>query len=107
MPDGIYPWDNRQIEVKHGTARLLDGTLSGTTLPLLVGVENLVQWDICNPERAIALATETPRIAINLPGIGIGQPSNLLRWQYQENTRKLTWQRLNLEGGFIGVIGKD
>ncbi|NES23684.1 MAG: N-acetylglucosamine-6-phosphate deacetylase, partial [Symploca sp. SIO3E6] len=50
LPDGIYPWDSRQIEVKHGTARLPDGTLSGTTLPLLVGVENLVQWGICDVE---------------------------------------------------------
>jgi N-acetylglucosamine-6-phosphate deacetylase len=107
LPDGVYPWDSRQIEVKHGTARLLDGTLSGTTLPLLVGVENLVQWGICNPERAIALATEAPREALNLPGIGINQPSNLLRWQFQENTQKLTWQRLSLEGGFIQVIGED
>jgi len=101
LPDGIYPWDSRQIEVKYGTARLLDGTLSGTTLPLLVGVENLVQWGICNPERAIALATETPRIAINLPGIGIGQLSNLLRWQFQENTRKLTWQRLSFNRKYL------
>ncbi len=44
LPDGVYPWDSRQIEVKDGTARLGDGTLSGTTLPLLVGVENLVRW---------------------------------------------------------------
>jgi len=101
LPDGIYPWDSRQIEVKHGTARLLDGTLSGTTLPLLVGVENLVQWDICNPERAIALATEAPREALNLPGIGINQPSNLLRWQFQENTRKLTWQRLSFNRKYL------
>lgn len=46
LPDGIYPWDTRQIEVKHGTARLPDGTLSGTTLPLLVGAQNLVKWGI-------------------------------------------------------------
>jgi len=101
LPDGVYPWDSRQIEVKHGTARLLDGTLSGTTLPLLVGVENLVQWGICNPDRAIALATEAPREALNLPGIGINQPSNLLRWQFQENTRKLTWQRLSFNRKYL------
>ncbi|MFM8009044.1 MAG: N-acetylglucosamine-6-phosphate deacetylase, partial [Dolichospermum sp.] len=28
LPDGIYPWDNRQIEVINGTARLQDGTLT-------------------------------------------------------------------------------
>ncbi|NEP14041.1 MAG: N-acetylglucosamine-6-phosphate deacetylase [Symploca sp. SIO2C1] len=94
LPDGVYPWDSRQIEVKHGTARLPDGTLSGTTLPLLVGVENLVQWEICDVETAIALATEAPRQAIGLPGIGIGKLGRLLHWHWDEGTGKLTWQQL-------------
>ena len=97
LPDGIYPWDRRQIEVKNGTARLLEGTLSGTTLPLLVGVHNLVQWGICGVEVAIALATETPRYAINLPGIVSGQLVQLLRWHVDAETAKLTWQRLIVE----------
>ncbi|MBD2167902.1 N-acetylglucosamine-6-phosphate deacetylase [Calothrix membranacea FACHB-236] len=94
LPDGLYPWDSRQIEVKHGTARLADGTLSGTTLPLLVGVQNLVKWSICDPETAIILATDAPRRAIALPGISPNQPANLLRWHWQEATQELTWQRL-------------
>ncbi|BAY94295.1 MULTISPECIES: N-acetylglucosamine-6-phosphate deacetylase [unclassified Tolypothrix] len=94
LPDGLYPWDSRQIEVKHGTARLPDGTLSGTTLPLLVGVQNLVKWGICDIETAIILATDAPRRAIALPGISPSQPANLLRWHWQEATRELTWQRL-------------
>ncbi|BAY07727.1 N-acetylglucosamine-6-phosphate deacetylase [Calothrix sp. NIES-2098] len=94
LPDGVYPWDSRQIEVKNGTARLLDGTLSGTTLPLLVGVQNLVKWGICDVERAIALATDAPRKAIALPGISPNQPANLLRWHWDEVTKELTWQRL-------------
>lgn len=95
LSDGIYPWDERQIEVKQGTARLGDGTLAGTTLPLLVGVQNLVEWGLCGIESAIALATESPRRAIGLPGIGVGQSANLLRWYWHEETSKLTWQRLN------------
>ncbi|NER27583.1 MAG: N-acetylglucosamine-6-phosphate deacetylase [Symploca sp. SIO1C4] len=94
LPEGIYPWDTRQIEVKNGTARLLDGTLSGTTLPLLVGVENLVRWGICGAESAIALATEAPREAIGLPGIRVGQAANLLRWHVDEVTSKLSGKRL-------------
>ncbi|NEP58352.1 MAG: N-acetylglucosamine-6-phosphate deacetylase [Symploca sp. SIO2G7] len=94
LPDGIYPWDSRQIEVKHGTARLPDGTLSGTTLPLLVGVENLVQWGICEVESAIALATEAPRQAIGLSGIGTGKPARLLRWRWDKGTGEITWERL-------------
>ncbi|NEP20655.1 N-acetylglucosamine-6-phosphate deacetylase [Moorena sp. SIO3I6] len=95
LPDGVYPWDTRQIEVKNGTARLPDGTLSGTTLPLLVGVENLVQWGICSVENGIALATVSPRQAIGLPTLSIGQPAQLLRWHLDEETSKLNWQRLS------------
>ena len=92
LPDGIYPWDEREITVTKGTARLADGTLSGTTLPLLTGVENLVRWG-CDLEKAIAMATESPRKAINLSGIGVGQPANLLRWHWDE-TKQLSWKRL-------------
>lgn len=95
LPDGIYPWDEREIEVIKGTARLPDGTLSGTTLPLLVGVQNLVKWG-CDPQKAIALATESPRKAINLSGIAIGQPANLLRWHWDEKQQELSWSRINL-----------
>ncbi|MGI8501314.1 MAG: N-acetylglucosamine-6-phosphate deacetylase [Hassallia sp.] len=94
LADGVYPWDTRQIEVKNGTARLPDGTLSGTTLSLLVGVQNLVKWGICNVEQAIALATDAPRKAIGLSGISPNQPANLLRWHWDEATKELTWQRL-------------
>ncbi len=94
LADGIYPWDSRQIEVIHGTARLPDGTLSGTTLPLLVGVKNLVEWGICDVGQAIAMATESPRQAIGLPGMSVGQPAQFLRWHWNEIERVLTWQRL-------------
>ena len=93
LPDGVYPWDSREIEVKNGTARLPDGTLAGTTLPLLVGVENLVNWGVCGVGEAIALATESPRKAIGLPGIAVGQPAQLLRWHWDEGKSKLSWQR--------------
>jgi N-acetylglucosamine-6-phosphate deacetylase len=94
LPDGKYPWDSREITVKNGTARLPDGTLSGTTLPLLVGVQNLVKWGICDIETAINLATNSPRKAMNLPGIISSPTANLLRWRQDKNSKKLTWQRL-------------
>jgi N-acetylglucosamine-6-phosphate deacetylase len=93
LPDGVYPWDSRQIEVSSGTARLPDGTLSGTTLPLLVGVQNLVKWGICQVSQAIALATTAPRRAIGLPHQLLGQSAvNLLRW-HQSSAGDLNWQR--------------
>ena len=94
LSEGIYPWDDRQIEVKNGTARLLNGTLAGTTLSLLVGVENLVKWDICDLGAAIPLATESPRKAINLPGISEGENGQLLRWHWDKDKKQITWSRL-------------
>jgi len=82
LPDGVYPWDDREITVTGGTARLADGTLSGTTRPLFDGADNLVRWKICDLERAIDLATHGPRRAIGLtnwetePGAAL----RLLRW---------------------------
>ena len=97
LADGIYPWDTREITVTNGTARLADGTLSGTTLPLLTGVKNLVEWEICDLATAIALATESPRKAIALPGLTVGQPAQFIRWHWSEARHNLTWQRLDLQ----------
>ncbi|NJN74183.1 MAG: N-acetylglucosamine-6-phosphate deacetylase [Limnothrix sp. RL_2_0] len=92
LPDGVYPWDDRQITVTNGTARLDNGTLSGTTLPLFEGVKNLVKWQICTLEEAIALATISPRRALNLPTFTTGKPINLLRWQ--QHNSEITFTRL-------------
>jgi len=95
LPDGEYPWDDRMITVTEGTARLANGTLSGTTRPLLDGVKNLVKWGCCSPERAIALATEAPRRAMGMPLIQSGVTVNqLLRWTYHPNLADLSWERL-------------
>jgi N-acetylglucosamine-6-phosphate deacetylase len=102
LPDGVYPWDSRQIEVRKSTAWLrLDyhtalesSTLAGTTLPLLAGVQNLVKWGICDVESAIALATDSPRKAIGLSGTIGKSATQLLRWHLNEQTKELTWHRL-------------
>jgi N-acetylglucosamine-6-phosphate deacetylase len=94
LADGVYPWDSREIEIREGTARLEDGTLAGTTLSLLTGVQNLVKWQLCRPELAIYLATDAPRRAINHPGLGIGSPARqLLRWHLSDKGF-LAWQRV-------------
>lgn len=95
LPDGVYPWDDWQIEIINGTARLFDGTLSGTTLSLLTGVQNLVKWGICDVEKAIFLATDAPREAINLPKLSPNQPAHFLRWHWDETTQELSWERIS------------
>jgi N-acetylglucosamine-6-phosphate deacetylase len=94
LPDGVYPWDEREITVTEGTARLPDGTLSGTSSPLLTGVQNLIQWG-CDPQKAIAMATESPRLAIDLSGLATSQPANLLRWHRDPN-QYISWSRIDL-----------
>ncbi|MEA5421162.1 N-acetylglucosamine-6-phosphate deacetylase [Spirulina sp. CCNP1310] len=93
LPDGVYPWDERQITIAQGTARLDAQTLAGTTLPLLKGVENLVDWGLSGVGEAIALATEAPRRAIGQPGLTVGQRASFLRWSGGEG-QPLQWQRL-------------
>jgi N-acetylglucosamine-6-phosphate deacetylase len=95
LADGVYPWDSREITIHQGTAHLEDGTLAGTTLSLLTGVQNLVKWHICRPELAIYLATDAPRQAIGLPILGVGASVHqLLRWR-QTSAGELVWQRLS------------
>jgi len=102
LQDGVYPWDSRHIHVKNGTAwvqvdyheAIEEGTLAGTTLPLLVGVQNLVKWGISDAESAIALAVDSPRKAIGLSGICGQLAVQLLRWHLDKSTKELTWQRL-------------
>jgi N-acetylglucosamine-6-phosphate deacetylase len=97
LPDGIYPWDSREIEVKNYTARLNDHTLAGTTLSLLASAQNLLKWQICDVETAIALTTISPRKAIGmLPMLG-NSVYQLLRWKYQNFPGELTWQRLFID----------
>ncbi len=92
LPDGTFPWDSREIEVMNGTARLPNGTLAGTTLSLLQGVQNLVNWGLCDAAEAIFLATGRPRQALGLPGLAPRQTAHLLRW-HTDGTA-LTWQRI-------------
>ena len=94
LGDGVYPWDNRQIEVKKGTARLANKTLAGTTLPLLMGIKNLVEWQLCPLGNAIALATESPRKAIHLSGISSGKTASLLQWHWDKENEQLSWKRI-------------
>jgi N-acetylglucosamine-6-phosphate deacetylase len=61
LSEGKYAWDRREMTVTNGSARLADGTLCGTTLPLVECVKNLVAWQICDLPQAISLVTDSPR----------------------------------------------
>ena len=107
LPEGVYPWDKRQITIANGTARLEDGTLAGTTLSLLSGVQNLVRWRICSVDEAIAMATITPRRALSCTEendrrdrLYVGQSlDSLVRWHLERETHELTWERFRIPSG--------
>lgn len=67
LGEGDYPWDQRQMQVINGTARLADGTLCGTTLPLKNSVANLVKWQVCDLADALNLVTSAPYQFLGLP----------------------------------------
>lgn len=94
LPDGVYPWDDRQIEVRQGTCHLSDGTLAGTTLPLWAGAMNLVAWGLCDLPRALSLATIAPRRAIGLDPSPLGYPVEHLLWWQAAEDGSLSWRRL-------------
>ena len=105
LGDGEHRWDQRVLQVEEGTCRLADGTLAGVTLPLLEGVNRMVQWG-SRPERAIAAATALPRQVLGddrsvvemLVDLPLGES---LRWHQPpgDGAGSLHWRRASLEGG--------
>jgi N-acetylglucosamine-6-phosphate deacetylase len=93
---GAHRWDERLLQVENGSCRLEDGTLAGTTLPLLEGVVRMAVWGVA-PAQAIAAATVLPRRVLGddrpveeiLVGVPLGEA---LRWSTSAD-RDLQWQR--------------
>ncbi len=96
LQDGTYAWDERSVYVHNGCCRLQDGTLAGTTLPLLEGCKRLSRWTK-EPSAAIWSATIAPRMVLEnrfeLKDYLIGQPlKKLLRWRCNPQKDELFWQ---------------
>ena len=96
LSEGRFRWDKRKILVKQGTCRLDDGTLAGTTLPLLEGCKRLAKWTQ-NPSAAIWSTTISPREVLGekqpIEGYFVGQPlTKLLRWQGNPDGGSLRWE---------------
>lgn len=94
LGDGAHRWDERLLLVNDGSCRLEDGTLAGTTLPLLEGVIRLAGWG-APVDQAIAAATLHPRRVLGdgrpLPALLRGRPlAACLRWH--EEPTGLSWR---------------
>jgi N-acetylglucosamine-6-phosphate deacetylase len=94
LGDGGHRWDERLLLVNDGSCRLEDGTLAGTTLPLLEGVIRLAGWG-APVDQAIAAATLHPRRVLGdhrpLQALLLGRPlAACLRWR--QEPAGLTWR---------------
>jgi N-acetylglucosamine-6-phosphate deacetylase len=98
LVEGAHRWDERLLLVRDGSCRLENGTLAGTTLPLLEGVIRLARWGV-PADQAIAAATLHPRRVLGerrpLQTLLPGRPlAACLRWTEKENG--LSWQPAGL-----------
>ncbi len=90
-----FQWDDRLVIVKNNFFSLEDGTLVGTTLPLLGACKRFAKWTN-KPSAAIWSATVAPRIALNkgdtVQDFLVGKSLNqLLRWTLDVDSEELTW----------------
>jgi len=69
MPDGDYDLAGQAIRVVNGQARLLDGTIAGSSSNLLEELKNLVSYGM-PIEHAISAMSEIPAMELGLDGIG-------------------------------------
>lgn len=70
MPPGRYAIGGQAVEVDGETARLADGTLAGSILPLDGAVRNVVRWIGLAPAEVLRMATEVPADLIGATGKG-------------------------------------
>jgi N-acetylglucosamine-6-phosphate deacetylase len=60
LPDGRYAYSGREFESRGGAARYLDGTLIGTSIPLLEIVRRFHRFTGCSFAEAVDTATRLP-----------------------------------------------
>ncbi len=82
MPDGEYTIAGLPVTVKHGKARLADGTIAGSTLTLVDGVENLSKFAGISFEDALYCATAAPAKMLGayaeIGSIDVGKRANMI-----------------------------
>ncbi|KKZ12643.1 MAG: hypothetical protein TE42_03690 [Candidatus Synechococcus spongiarum SP3] len=95
LAEGRYSWGGRWITAQHGTCRLEDGALAGTTVGILEGACRLARWSR-NPDEAILAATARPRACLGhggtvVPHLQGAALARLLRWRWQPEAACLRW----------------
>ncbi len=66
MPPGQYHLNDFEVVVTESDARLADGTLAGSILPLDVALRNLINFTGCSLSDALAAITTTPATVLGI-----------------------------------------
>lgn len=92
LPDGVYPYEGKEVVLKEGEARLQDGTLAGSVMTMEKAVANMRRFRAAplnqclrmasqNPARLIGLAERKGRLASGWDADLVGLDSDLnVRW---------------------------
>lgn len=92
LEDGKYVLGGQDVYVKEGAARLIDGTLAGSTLTLNKAVYNMVNMVNVPLEDAVRMASLNPAKAIGINGkkgsIEIGKDADLIIFDADLNISK-------------------
>ncbi len=96
LQEKYFLWDQRFLSIEEGSCRLEDGTLAGTTFPLLDGCMKLAKWT-GDPSFAVWAATVSPRLLFQqgkkIQEFFIGRSlKELLRWQFHLESNLLNWK---------------
>ncbi len=96
IPQERFKWDDRMASVKDNVCRLDDGTLMGTTLPLLDACVRMASWTGCISS-SIWSGTVSPRLALkkgnHVHEFIVGKSLNqLLRWTLDNDSQQLNWE---------------
>lgn len=73
---GRFQLGGQEVFVADSSARLQDGTLAGSVLPLDLGVRNLMAFTGCPPELALQAVTRVPARLLRLKARGVIAPGN-------------------------------
>jgi N-acetylglucosamine-6-phosphate deacetylase len=94
MPPGDYVWDGKEVELTEEGIIMLkkENCFAGASLPLYVGVGNMMRFTGCSLQEAVDMATANPAKLYGLHDRGslaVGQRADLILFDLEEDRLKI------------------